>query len=125
VSGGADVGEDAAQIVERVGLGFGAVAGDEFEAGVAENDDLAAIVGENDEDGQDGVLEQGGMEERCLGGRVIRVDAESELLLRVRVAAGHGGGRDELGHGEVAGKGGEDERGEDGGERANSLHAGL
>ncbi len=56
------------------------------------------------------------MKERGLRRRVIGIGTEGELLLRVGIAAGHGGGRNELGHDEVAGKGGEDEGGENGGE---------
>jgi hypothetical protein len=54
--------ECAPKIVERVGRGLGAVAGDEFKAGVAENDGFIASVGEHNEDGKDGVFEQPGME---------------------------------------------------------------
>jgi len=65
-----------------------------------------------------------GMEERELFRRVVGLGSEGYLLLRVRVAGSHGGGGDEFGHDEVPGKGGEDEYGEDGGQIANSLHAG-
>lgn len=103
---GADGGEGSAKIVERISRGLGAVSGDELEVDVAQDDGLVAIIGKDDEDGQDGVLEQLGVEERSLGGRVIRIGTESELLLRVRVVGSHGGGRNDAGHDEVPGKGG-------------------
>ena len=116
---GSDVAEGAAQIVERIGSSLGAVAGDELEAGIAENDGLIAVIGEDDEDGQDGVLEHLGMEDGSPGGSVIRVGAKGELLLLI--ARGHGGGRNQGRHDEVSGEGRDQERGEDGAEKKIAL----
>ena len=77
---------------------------------------MIAVVGEDDEDGKDGVLPHFGMEERGLLRRVIGVGAKGELLLRVGVAGRHGGGRNQLGHDEVVGKSGEEQGGEDDGD---------
>ena len=118
---GADGGESAAKIVERVGRSLGAVAGDELKAGMAEDDGLIAFVGEDNEDGKDGVLQHFGVEERGFVGSVIGVGTEGQLLARVGVVGSHRGCRNEAGHDEVAGVGGEDERGKDGGEEGKPL----
>ena len=75
-SGSADGGKDALEIVERIGLGFAAVARDQLEMGVAEDDALIAVIAEDDEDGQDGVRQHFEMEERGFLRRVIGIGAE-------------------------------------------------
>jgi hypothetical protein len=112
-AGSADGGEGAAEIVEGEGGGFSAVAGDELEAGVVEEDGSIAVIGEDDEDGKDGVPEHVGMEERGLLRGVIGVGGEGYLFIGVGIMEGEGAGWNQRGHGEVPGEGGEDERGQD------------
>jgi hypothetical protein len=90
---GAVQGEDAAVDLVQGGGGEGvARGGDELEAGVVELKGAVAVVGEDDADGKEAVLDVRQTEEGAEPGVVAGVGGDSEMLAWVGVAGGVGGG---------------------------------
>lgn len=110
---GALQGEEAAVDLVLGGGGEGvARGGDELEAGVVELQGAVAVVGEDDADGQETVLDVGQTEEGAELGVVAGVGGDGEVLPGVSVVGGVGGGGVGRRRGAVVGgAGGEAEEG--------------
>ena len=110
---GAVQGEEAAVDLVLGGGGEGLVgSGDELEAGLVKLEGAVAVVGEDDADGQEAVLDVGQAEEAALLGIVARVGGDGDALAGVGVVGGVLGGGLGRRCGAVAGgAGGEAEEG--------------
>ena len=106
-------GEEAAVDLVLGGGGKGVVGGgDELEAGVVELEGAVAVVGDDDANGQEAVLDVGQAEEAALFGVVARVGGDGDALAGVGVVGGVLGGGLGRRCGAVAGgAGGEAEEG--------------
>ena len=96
--GAADVAygeEDAVDVVVGGGGDDVVVGGDELDAGVVEGEGGVAVVGEDDADGEEAVLDVGEAEERAVFGIVAGVGGDGDFFVGVGVEGGVlGGGLD-------------------------------
>jgi len=118
--GGLDGEEAAVDVVLGCGGDLVVVGGDELDAGVGEGDGVVGVVGDDDADGQQAVLDVGQAEEGAELGVVAGVGRDGDVLVGVGVeggvlAGGLGGLGAFLVRG-VGGGGGQDED-DDGSER--------
>lgn len=80
--------ETALDIVEGSGGDDVVVGGDELDAGVVERESGVAVVGEDDADGDEAVLDVGQAEEVAVFGIVAWVGGDGKVLVRVGVEGG-------------------------------------